>query len=86
MTKTKIVAVIGFLLVVALAFGAGWYISGRDIRTFKDGLSGRFRDRGTVVFNTLNKENCRHSPPAGRARMPGLQRHLKVTAPSISAP
>ncbi len=55
MTKKKMAAIVGFLLVVAFASGAGWYISGRDIRTFRDGLSAHFRDRGTVVFNTMKR-------------------------------
>src|SRR5262252_2111282 len=55
MTSLKKIVIIGFLPVAALALVAGWYISGRDYRTLSDGLSMRFRDRGTVTFNTLKR-------------------------------
>jgi len=54
MMKRMIVAISGLLILLAIA-SAGWYTSGRDYRTIRDGLSVRFRDRGTVVFNTMKR-------------------------------
>lgn len=53
MSKGQTAAGLGLLLLIA--FALGWYISGRDYRTLKDGLSMRFRDRGRVVFGIVKR-------------------------------
>lgn len=55
MSRRQAAAGVCFLLLIAFAFASGWYVSGRDYRTLRDGLSVRFRDRGKVVFDVVKK-------------------------------
>ena len=47
------IAFLGALL--STLFAVGWHVSGRDVTTFRDGLSQRFRDRGAVAFGVIKK-------------------------------